>query len=334
MNSKIAKDFHPPPTYLDAFKNGFNSVANHVYIILFPIILDLFFLFGPQFRIGKLLAPSYNELLQVSQSPEAKQLSLTDQTQFFNALKDYISRINLLSMLSTFPIGIPSIIFPGVRENPLGTPIEINLSSFLPTFGLIILFYLAGIALGVIYFSTMASLGNENNQSPSIKTFFWQYFQNLTFSIWLIMMVCIIIIPVIFLINLLQLLSPVASQILFFGFLFLLLWLGFPLVFTPHGVFAYNQNILAAAFTSYRMVRSALPSAGLFMSMVILLYLVSLELWVMPPDNSWFILAGIIGHAFLFSGLFASTLYYYRGSINWMREIIKRNTLPTQPANQ
>jgi vacuolar-type H+-ATPase subunit I/STV1 len=59
-----------------------------------------------------------------------------------------------------------------------------------------------------------------------------------------------------------------------------------------------------------------------------------MELWSLPPDNSWIILAGIIGHAFLFSSLFVSTLFYYRGSINWMREIIKRNTRPTQLVNQ
>jgi hypothetical protein len=328
----MTSDFPAPPTFFAAFKNGFNAVASHIYVILFPIILDLFLLFGPQLRIGKLLTPLYNEL--VSQSANIQQLPAADQAQFFTALKEYIARINLLSVISTFPIGIPTIMAPGVIENPLGVPYEVFLGSALSSFFLIILLYLIGVALGVVYFHLLATLGSENKQPSTVKTFFWQYFQVLTFCLWFLAMIFIIIFPVLFVINLIQLLSPIVSQILFFGFLFLILWLGFPLIFTPHGVFAYHQNVLAAAFTSYRLVRSALPSAGLFMSMIILLYLVSLELWVIPPDNSWLILAGIIGHAFLFSGLFVSTLYYYRGSINWMREIIKRNTRPTSIVNQ
>jgi len=334
MNAKIIKELPAPPTYLSAFKNGFNAVSSHVYVILFPILLDLFLLFGPQFRISKLIAPIYNELINVSQSSTIQQLSAADQSQFFDAFKEYLSRINLLSILSTFPVGIPSVLVPGVIANPLGTPFELSLGSALPTMGLIILFYLAGVALGVLYFNSLASLGSENPQSTTIKSLLWKYLQVLTFAIWLLFMVCIIILPVLFVINIIQVINPVISQVLFFGFLMVILWLAFPLVFTPHGVFAYNQNILAAAFTSYRLVRNALPSSGLFMSMVILLYLLSLELWALPPENSWLILAGIIGHAFLFSSLFVSTLYYYRGSINWMREIINRNPSTTAPIKQ
>ena len=224
MNVKMTNELPKPPTYFSAFKNGFNAVAGHIYVILFPIILDLILMFGPQIRIGKLLAPLYNELLQVSQSPQLKQLSVADQTQFFNTLKDYLSRINLVSMLSTFPIGIPSILVPGIKENPMGIPFEIDLISVSRALGLIVVLYIVGVALGVVYFNLLARLSSENKQPYTLKNFFWQYFQMLTFCVWLIVIIFIIILPVTFMINLLQLLSPVVSQILFFGFLFLILW--------------------------------------------------------------------------------------------------------------
>ncbi|MCE1254103.1 MAG: hypothetical protein LWX83_11215 [Anaerolineae bacterium] len=318
-----------PPNFLTAFKNGFNAVANHVQIIIFPILLDLMLLFGPQLRVKKLLEPFLDELIKFGQtSSMAQQFPIAEQNQAFDALKEYVGHINIFSMLSTFPIGIPSIMAPGIVENPLGLPMDINFSSSLSLLACMLALYLLGLFLATLFYNRLCALSSNAGDRFSFKTLAWQFIQVLSFSIWLFLILFVIILPVTFILSIIQLFSAVIGQILLFLFVFLLLWLGFPLIFTPHGIFAYNQNVFSAAFTSYRLVRFALPNSSLFISIVILLYLGSLGLWFIPPENSWLILAGIVGHAFLFSGLLVSTFYYYRGSINWMRELFKRSAQP------
>ncbi len=318
-----------PPNFMTAFKNGFNAVAGHVQIILFPILLDLMLLFGPQLRIKKLLQPFFEDLIKFGQtSSMAQQIPLAEQNQAFELLKDYVNHINIFSLLSTFPVGIPSIMAPGVIENPLGIPVDVDVSSTLIAFGSMFLIYLIGLFLATFFYNRLSHLSDPTAGRLTFKTLFWQYLQILSFSIWLFVIIFVIIVPIIFIISIIQFFSAAIGQILLFLFIFVLLWLGFPLIFTPHGIFAYNQNVFSSAFTSYRLVRFVLPNSSLFMSIVILVYLGSLGLWFTPPENSWLIVAGITGHAFLFSGLLVSTFYYYRGSINWMREIIKRSAQP------
>ena len=47
MKSVDVKALPAPPSMVRALTSGFDSVANHVTVILFPIALDLFLWFGP-----------------------------------------------------------------------------------------------------------------------------------------------------------------------------------------------------------------------------------------------------------------------------------------------
>ena len=103
---------------ISAFVNGFNVVASHIYLILFPIFLDLLLWFGPHLRIQNLLQPAINEMVtnvNSMGSPDMVQMAAT-----VKALSQVtIERFNLLSLLHTFPIGIPSLL---VSVAPLKTP--------------------------------------------------------------------------------------------------------------------------------------------------------------------------------------------------------------------
>lgn len=342
MNILNSIDMPNPPTYFGSVKNGFNAVANHIQIILFPICLDLFLLFGPQLRITNLvvnwtnnflirfnvLMPIFNFFNENNASPVTEQITIADQIAIIDELKNRLSSVNLFLNLSTFPIGIPSIVIPGAAVNPVGRPFEIELSSILLIFGLIIFLTLIGLGFGVLYFNALVSLLSENDRKYSIKLFFWQYSQLFLIGLIFLALLFIIFLPGIIIFSFLSAINPFIGSLLFFGFLFLLIWLSFPLIYTIHGILIYKKNILSAALTSFHLVRNSVPGSGLFISLVILIYLLFNSLWRIPPSDSWLVLAAIAGHAFLFTGLFASTIIYYRNCIEWMRELIKRNAHP------
>jgi hypothetical protein len=106
--------------------------------------------------------------------------------------------------------------------------------------------------------------------------------------------------------------------VLFIGAI-LLIWLVMPIFFSSHGIFSQQMNALHAILASLRMVRFTLPNTGLF----ILIFLVINQglgfLWNTPPLNSWWMLVGIIGHAFVSTALLAASFVYYRDINAWLK---------------
>ena len=52
----------PPPGLIASLVRGFNSVANHVLVILPPVLLDLFLWLGPHLRLKSFFQPFIDQL--------------------------------------------------------------------------------------------------------------------------------------------------------------------------------------------------------------------------------------------------------------------------------
>ena len=118
-----------PPRMIPSIVEGFNAVAGHLYIILFPIFLDLFLWLGPFVSVKKFFLPLMVEAAQVSSSVYGDQAGgLVETTQeIWSVLLD---QFNLLFSLRTFPIGIPSLMVSYMSGmNPVGKPTPIDIAS-------------------------------------------------------------------------------------------------------------------------------------------------------------------------------------------------------------
>jgi hypothetical protein len=144
----------------------------------------------------------------------------------------------------------------------------------------------------------------------------------------------IVIIPMMFILTVLTFLSPVlASGVLLVALLFSF-WLIVPLFFTPHGIFVRKQNAFYSIFTSLKMARFTLPTSSLFVLCVFLLSTGLTYLWSVPPDNSWMLLVGIAGNAFIRTALLAASFVYYRDMNAWLQTVFEKlqqkQSLPAQ----
>jgi len=84
MNIKIDNQKLAPPRLIPTLLEGFNTVANHIGLILFPLGLDLLIWFGPQLKLEKLLTPIYTQAFQALiayNNPEMQQLLDTSQSE-------------------------------------------------------------------------------------------------------------------------------------------------------------------------------------------------------------------------------------------------------------
>ena len=100
-----------------------------------------------------------------------------------------------------------------------------------------------------------------------------------------------------------------------------MLWLFFPLILTPFGIIVNHDNLLAAIKNSYWITRLTLPSTSLLFLIVLVLTQGLDLLWLVPQEVSWLTILGILGHAFISTGVLAAIFIYYRDAARWTEGI-------------
>jgi hypothetical protein len=103
----------------------------------------------------------------------------------------------------------------------------------------------------------------------------------------------------------------------------MLLWVIFPLLLSPFGIFVHHNRILDALRSSIRTTRMTITTTSLLFLITLVLTQGLDLLWNVPPDTSWLMLIGITGHAFVVSGLLAGIFIYYRDAENWTSRVMQ-----------
>lgn len=318
MEAKETKPITSPPRLMNAIISGFNVIASNIALILFPVILDLFIWLGPKLRLQKILEPiiaNTNQTLQAYNTADMSELLKNAQ----EAWSILINRINLTSSISTFPLGIPSLL-AGTEStnNPFGQ----SMSYEIPSIGIAIIVFLilvaVGLILGSIYLGLIAKIIGGRSGAINVSLIGSQIINIFLLLLLIIGVLLIFIFPSLFIVSIFALFSPSIAQIVLLLISFVLIWLLIPLVFSPHGIFLNQLNVIKSVITSFRLVRLFLPGTGLFILTSILLAQGLDILWLAAPSNSWLTIIGIIGHAFIYTSLIAASFIYYQRGLEWM----------------
>ena len=99
-------------------------------------------------------------------------------------------------------------------------------------------------------------------------------------------------------------------------------------------MFVKKQNAFGSIISSFQLTRFTLPTSSLFVLTIFLVGFGLNFLWSIPADNSWLVLIGILGHAFITTALLASSFVYYHDMSAWLQTVLTRlrGDVPTQPA--
>lgn len=324
MEQKTETVTSQPPRLVSSLGAGFNTVANNPSLILLPVLLDLFLWFGPRLSLkqamSNLMAEAFEAITEMGSTDMMEVVSVTQST--WQTVLEYF---NLFSSLRSFPIGIGSLIAGQPAEgSPLGLRAVIELPTLTSAFLLWIMLAILGVILGSVYFSEVARFCTGTETSFSIKNLRWQTTQALLFSLGLVILILVIAFPVSIMVSIISMINALFAQIAVFAVIFFLLWMLIPLFFVPHGIFIGKLNIIKSILSSVRLVRFVLPSTGLFILVVVLLSQGMNLIWLIPPVTSWMTLIGILGHAFVATGLLAASYIYYRDGSRWMDETLQR----------
>jgi len=323
----------PPPGVITSLQAGFNVVSGRVMLILLPLVLDVFLWLAPRVSMGNLAGTVFKNWLDLVSQAGLPPQDVALYTSSIPDLVDGFTKINILSRIWTFPIGVPILMLNLPDSLPLNTPLGIQtvfqLPSFLALFAVMGGLIISGWISGGLYFRLVAnaSLGETGSEISLIRA--WAQTALLS-AIWFLGYM-ILIPPVSLVVIVLGAFNPVIAQIAVFVLLLFAFWLVVPLFFTPHGIFTRRQNALSSIINSLRMSRFTLPTSGIFVMSTILLYVGLNYLWNVPNNDSWLMLIGIAGHAFISTMLLSASFVYYRDMNNWLQAVQERlQQLPGQ----
>ena len=313
-----------PPNIIASLRAGFDAIANQIIIIMIPIIIDLFLWLGPHLQVKTLV----NQLINSMAS--SADLSSIQSGEVINSSMDVLRttavQFNILSLLRTIPVGIPSLMAARLPiEIPDGVPIFFDISNPFGVVGIAIGSMLVGLIIGCFYYILIGqvALNGKIDLGGIIKNWSWSSVQVISMALALLLLFIVISIPSMCAISALSLFGLPLSQFAIFIYFGVILWLAFPLLFAAHGIFVYHINAFASVQRSLLMSRMTLPTTSLFILSILVISEGFDLLWRIPPEASWLTLIGVGGHAFISSALLAASFVYYRNADLWTQETIK-----------
>jgi hypothetical protein len=287
---------------------AFDRLAARPYLILPALALDLFLWFGPHLNLAAVFNAFAASLVAPAGGPPelAAQVALAK-----DLLIDFGSRFNLFSALSSFPIGVPSLMsatMPGA--SPLGDPRMIPLSD--PSVILLVWAALTVLGLGLAsaYHAAVARAASPASPGARPWGLWWKV---LAMAAVTYLGVGIIVLVSLLAASAVTLVTPfLGTGVAFLGFTFLF-WLVVYLIFTPHGLVRYQMGLIPSMRESVRIVRrDFFTVVGLLATLAILSWATGL-VWELPSADSWFSVLAVLGHAFVSAMLLIASYVFYVG---------------------
>jgi hypothetical protein len=318
----------PPPGIIGSLRAGFDAIAAHISVIILPLVLDLMLWLGPHLSMTQMIQPV---LAQFKSLAPDTGISASDFKNAMDMYNQFFQQFNLLSILRTFPIGVPSLMSGEMPlRSPLGASMIWQVDSMGHLLGLLFLFTICGWIFGGLYFRWVASLIVPDTFATTGRA----VMQTILYSLLWFLLAWIIGIPIAVALYILFAINSLLGEgaLLLLGFLSM--WLIVPVFFSPFGIYLHRQNVFMSILSSLQMTRFVLPTSSLFVLVMFLIGIGLNFLWAIPDNNSWFTLIGILGHAFIMTALLASSFVYYRDTTAWLRSVFEklRTTTPTPQA--
>jgi len=297
---------------------GFDSVANHIAVILPPVLLDLFLWLGPHLHLKEFLQPLIDGLPSLA---SAFPSSLPDLATLQTAWTDIADKFNLFVILRTFPVGTTSLLtFEMPVQNPLGVPAGLDAGSFIGILGWVLFLVFMGWIIGALYYYWVSKVALR----PEVRSLWKSLQQAVLLSLIWMGLLFFFGLPALLLLSVLAAISSVLGQVVLFAGALILIWLLMPVFFSAHGIFTLQLDALRAILNSLRMVRFTLPNTGLFLLIFVVLNQGLNFLWKTPSQDSWWMLVGIAGHAFVSTALLAASFIYYRDINAWLKVVFEQ----------
>jgi hypothetical protein len=308
----------PRPTgVVDTLSAGYGVINRRPWIVLIPVLLDLFLWFGPQVSVSPLVG-------QALSRPGIQQSLGAGSDQAFEQTRQTIlaaaDEFNVLALLAPGWVSVPSIMPAlGDGRGPL---------TFVDSWGTALLLgagaVLGGVFLGCIYRSIIAQQVRDGVVSPARVPA--QALRAWVRLFGLLLVLCLaglaLSIPIVALMTGALLIAREQGT----SFVAALavtaaLWAQLYLFFAPDAVFVSEVGPLRAIRHSFAVVRANFWAAIRIGVLIIVILLGMGQIWLALASRApWGPALGIVGNAYIASGLVAASMLFYRERLEALGE--------------
>ena len=304
MDQNSNTESPPLPGIIATLVAGFELATSQIWLVAFPVVLDLFLWIGPRLRITELVA----ELVEaLSGEPEIAEL--------VDIIVDVGPQTNLFTLLSFPIIGIPTLIGRLIPEQTPTRPVSYEVGDEYAYTLIVVVLSLIGIGLTALYLYLIGRVIKEGSEierqtfSENLRSIFVAFLRLLGFIIVfsvILMFLAIPLLPVAFILGMIN--SNLFVGVMLVAFIVVAAYLSLAIP----GIVMNNRPIFMAIRESIKLVIKNLMTTLNLLVIVFLIAIGTNLLWHLPEFGSWFTIVGILGHAFISTALATAIFIYYR----------------------
>lgn len=312
----------PPLGVIPALIAGFETINTCLWLVLPPVMLDLFLWLGPRLSIMPLILRTLGLLEQAMAGPDAAAL----EPMLANTRLQLLAlgrTFNLFAVLSTTPLGVPSLMAArGPSLTPWGGPLVWPVDSALVYLLLFGGFSVAGLGLGAAFFGGIAQQVRDKRLSPGrlLRQVWGDWVRLIALALAMLVVVGILGGPTLVLAYLFSLIHPVLGSLTSIVGATVILWALLFSAYTLPGIVLQRRGFFGAVWDSLRLVQVSLPQTTSLLLAVVLLNIGLGLVWNLAADDSWLMLVGIGAHGVVAASLIAGAFVFYQDRYRWWLE--------------
>ena len=315
-------------TLIDTFSEGYAAVNRRPWLVLVPILLNLYLWFGVQLSFGPLINDLHTTLQRLQASPSDQselQAQYTDQLLALGqvdmrqpiAILNFIPTLTLNSITAVSAEG-DSAGFPTIQAMPrLIDPQRadtIQIASIPATLLVFLLINLIALPLSAVFLTLLAEAVRGDPLVPrsglrrSVRsTLAILGYVGVFGGVMLALGA-----PFLFLALLLIYFSPALGVLMFSLLAILWFWARIYVGFAPEAIVMSGIGPLQALKASYMIVRRNFWSTLGFLALSYVITIGASVIWMTLANSAIGLIIAIIGSAYLSSGLLAARMAFYR----------------------
>jgi hypothetical protein len=327
VSAKTRAETAKPLGVIGCLTAGFEILGQNPWLIVLPVLLDLFLWLGPRLSI----APLLQGILAMMRAQRAPDPQVAYQwTQATDLLQQLGEKFNLLALLGTLPLlDVPSLLAqhaPGALS-PLGQPSVFMVKNTLTLMGWAMVLIPIGLLLGFLYMNGLARriavrATSEEPERDAPSTSGVGKFVRVFLFITVLLGALLLFVPL--WIALIGIVGAIAQPLGILAWVLgagMLSYIALHLLFVIHGVLLGGRGLLRAIWESILLFQLQFPSVAWLLLLVVVVYKGLGYAWSLPPGDSWLLAIGILGNGCVATGLTAATFVFYQERVKYLSQV-------------
>lgn len=310
----------PPVGVIESLARGFDTVTDHLWLILIPLLLDVLLWTGPRLAMGPAIELMYEQFkasspIALIEDENAEAMWVMLDEDLGNASQTFGETYQAIWLMPSVLNQIPAELLPFDYE-----PSTWIMSRPYHLFVYLLGSWVFSASMMTLYMMVLAAPFRSPSMTPS-KTLFAGV-QSLIFLGGVPLLGLFLLAPFFLLGGMLGLLSGFLANMAVFGGMMLLSWVTLFGVFTLHGLLVYGQNLFKALWQSMRIVQwNAGPTMTFFLLLLTINWGLTEFVWRLVSPGDWLMLVSIAAHAFVSTGVMTASFVFYKDRHRYFHEI-------------